>query len=104
MIRPMIYVLEKDIVTIARQLERPVVANNCPADGTTKRADMKSLLEQMEKDNPFLIERMQSAITNGIWQQYLIEPGRLLYPLLKRMTAARNKEELLCLPKSKAAP
>lgn len=78
LIRPMIYVLEKDIVTIARQLELPVVANNCPADGTTKRADMKSLLEQMEKDNPFLIERMQSAITNGIWQQYLIEPPSAL--------------------------
>lgn len=73
LIRPMIYVLEKDIVTIARQLDLPVVANNCPADGTTKRADMKTLLAQMEKDNPFLIERMQSAVTNGIWQQYLIE-------------------------------
>ena len=73
LIRPMIYVLEKDIITIARQLDLPVVANNCPADGTTKRADMKTLLAQMEKDNPFLIERMQSAVTNGIWQQYLIE-------------------------------
>lgn len=73
LIRPMIYVLEKDIITIARQLDLPVVANNCPADGTTKRADMKTLLAQMEKDNPFLIERMQSAVTNGIWQQYLVE-------------------------------
>ena len=69
----MIYVLEKDIITIARQLDLPVMANNCPADGTTKRADMKTLLAQMEKDNPFLIERMQSAVTNGIWQQYLVE-------------------------------
>lgn len=73
LIRPMIYVLEKDIITIARQLDLPVMANNCPADGTTKRADMKTLLAQMEKDNPFLIERMQSAVTNGIWQQYLVE-------------------------------
>ncbi len=79
LIRPMIYVLEKDIITIARQLDLPVVANNCPADGTTKRADMKTLLAQMEKDNPFLIERMQSAVTNGIWQQYLIEqPSNLI--------------------------
>lgn len=74
LIRPMIYVLEKDIITIAHALDLPVVANNCPADGVTKRTDMKNLLAQMEADNPFVIERMQSAITKGIWQRYLIAP------------------------------
>lgn len=83
LIRPMIYVLEEDIITIARQLELPVVSNNCPADGITKRADMKILLKHMGESNPFLIDRMQSAITNGIWQQYLVsEPKEVPVDIL----------------------
>lgn len=47
-IRPMIYVYEKDIITIARQLELPVIPNNCPADGVTKRHAMKEELSRLE--------------------------------------------------------
>ena len=73
-IRPMIYVLEKDIVAISNKLQLPIVKNNCPADGYTSRQDMKILLTQMEQNNPLVKERMQSAITASIWNQYLIEP------------------------------
>lgn len=73
LIRPMIYVHEDDIIACARKLELPIVVNNCPADGKTTRADMKGLLKQMQADNPLVMDRMQSAVTNGIWQQYRID-------------------------------
>lgn len=73
LIRPMVYVWEDDIISCAQKLALPVVTNNCPADGKTSRADMKNLLQQLKSGNPFVIERMQSAITNGIWRQYLVE-------------------------------
>jgi len=73
-IRPMLYVLEKDIITISNKLQLPIVKNNCPADGYTSRQDMKDLLTQMEQNNPLVKERMQSALTASIWNQYCIEP------------------------------
>ena len=46
-IRPMIYVPEKHIKGVARQLDLPIVKNPCPADGKTKRQDMKELLKTL---------------------------------------------------------
>lgn len=42
-IRPMIYVPEKHIIQLARKLELPIIHNPCPADGYTKRQEMKEL-------------------------------------------------------------
>ena len=72
MIRPMIYVLESDIIDISRKLELPIVINKCPADGHTSRQDMKDLLNLLSKDNPLVRQRMQSAMTTGLWQKYLV--------------------------------
>ena len=47
-IRPMIYVMERDIIHFSNYLELPIVKNNCPADGFTSRQDMKDLLAQLE--------------------------------------------------------
>ena len=71
-IRPMIYVQEKDIIRIGNDLQLPIVVNNCPADGYTSRQDMKNLITQMEAKNPLIRERMQSAMTNGIWAPYRV--------------------------------
>ena len=46
-IRPMIYLPEKHIKGVVRQLQLPVVKNPCPADGKTKRQDMKELLKTL---------------------------------------------------------
>ena len=72
LIRPMIYVLESDIIDISRKLELPIVINKCPADGHTSRQDMKDLLNLLSKDNPLVRQRMQSAMTTGLWQKYLV--------------------------------
>ncbi|MBE7015812.1 MAG: tRNA 2-thiocytidine(32) synthetase TtcA [Ruminococcaceae bacterium] len=67
-IRPMIYVREGDIKGVARRLELPVVASNCPVDGHTKREEVKNILATLDKSvNAGLKKRMFTAIqTSGI--------------------------------------
>lgn len=69
-IRPMVYVLENDIEKIAKQLDLPIVFNNCPANGKTKRENEKQLIKNLSKNNPALRHRMMSAITNKLWADY----------------------------------
>ena len=38
---------KKHIKGVARQLDLPIVKNPCPADGKTKRQDMKELLKTL---------------------------------------------------------
>lgn len=67
-LRPMIYVRERDIRGAARKYNFPVVKNPCPADKETKRQYMKELIRRLEKENyPGLRKRLFSAIcTSGI--------------------------------------
>ena len=83
-IRPMIYVHEKDIVSIAKKLELPVVPNNCPADGITKRHSMKEEMARLEAMNPTVKERMLHAITTSIWAPLMLpEEEQIMVPMKK---------------------
>lgn len=70
-IRPLIYAPEKVIVHYARRLDLPVVASPCPANGRTKREDMKELLDLICRRVPNARELMLSALRNteqyGLW-------------------------------------
>jgi len=66
-IRPLVFVYEKNISSIVNMLKIPVVVNNCPADGRTKRQEIKNLISQMETTNPLVKERIISAINNNLW-------------------------------------
>ncbi len=59
-IRPMIYIEEKDIAAFANK--NPVIHNPCPADKHTKRQYVKELIASIKKDVPFAKDRMLSAI------------------------------------------
>ncbi len=48
-IRPMIYVREGDIKGAARRLDFPIKPSGCPADGNTKRTDMKEIIADLDK-------------------------------------------------------
>ncbi len=48
-IRPMIYVREGDIKGAAKRLDFPVKPSGCPADGKTKRTDMKEIIADLDK-------------------------------------------------------
>lgn len=52
LIRPLIYLDERTIKTIANAKNLPVIANPCPASGATRRSDIKVLLDSMENIYP----------------------------------------------------
>lgn len=65
-IRPLIYVRECDIRSAVKRLEMPVLKSSCPADGNTKRAEIKNILATLDKSvNPGLKKRLFTAITSS---------------------------------------
>lgn len=85
-IRPMIYVYEKDIISIAKKLELPVVPNTCPADGITKRHSMKEEMVRLEAMNPTVKERMLHAITTSIWAPLMLpEEEQIMVPMKREL-------------------
>ncbi|MDO4618203.1 MAG: ATP-binding protein [Clostridia bacterium] len=65
-IRPMIYVREGDIKGAAVRHNFPVKKSGCPADGVTKRTDMKEIIKDLEKGTfPGLKKRLFTAISNS---------------------------------------
>ena len=63
-IRPLVYVRERQLVKFAEAAELPVIADNCPAcfSMPTQRQHMKLLLEQEEKSAPHLFANMLHAM------------------------------------------
>ena len=60
LIRPMIYLAEKDVAAFAKDL--PVVHNPCPANKHTQRENMKDLLKQLSAIRPGVTENFANAI------------------------------------------
>lgn len=72
LIRPLVYVDESRIVGFQNKYRLPVVKNLCPADGFTRREEMKQLVKEMNKRYPDYKERVFTAITQGglsDWEQ-----------------------------------
>lgn len=65
LIRPMIYMPEKDVRYFASKAELPVVKSTCPEDGETEREEMKKLLSALERQNKGLRYRIFGAIQRG---------------------------------------
>ena len=65
LIRPMIYMPEKDVAEFARKNQLPVINSPCPADKTTEREEMKQLLRSLERENKGLRYRIFGAICRG---------------------------------------
>ncbi len=65
-IRPLIYAREGDVRGVVRRYDVPVLHNPCPANGNTKRQDMKELIARLDKEtNPGLKKRLFTAIQNS---------------------------------------
>lgn len=74
-IRPMMYVDEADVIGFQNKYQLPVAKSPCPADGYTKRQYVKELLQQLNRENPGVKERMFAAVQNGEiagWPQRVI--------------------------------
>lgn len=65
LIRPMIYMPEKDIRYFASKAGLPVIPSPCPANGNTEREEMKKLLAALERQNRGLRYRIFGAIQRG---------------------------------------
>ena len=65
LIRPLLYMPEKDVRYFANKEKLPVVKSPCPADGNTERAEMKQLLTDLEHRYKGLRYRLFGAIQRG---------------------------------------
>ena len=68
-IRPLLYVSERDIKGYAKTAQLPIVHNPCPADGYTKRQEMKEYIEMKSKEDRYFKKRITNAIQTGIWKE-----------------------------------
>lgn len=65
LIRPLIYVPEAEIRGFEKKHVLPIAKNPCPIEGSTKREYVKTLLQQINLDNPGVKKRMFHAIKDG---------------------------------------
>ena len=72
-IRPMVYLPEKHIIHVVREMQMPIIPSPCPANGATEREEMKYLLDSLCKLYPNAREMMLSALQNeaqyGLWNK-----------------------------------
>lgn len=61
-IRPLIYVKERDVIGFVNKENIPVVKSPCPADKKTSRESIKQIFRQLNKENPGLKSRVFSAV------------------------------------------
>ena len=63
-IRPLVYVRERQTADFAREAALPVIKDNCPACFTmpTQRAHMKNLLADEERENKALFKSLLTAM------------------------------------------
>ena len=64
-IRPMIYVPEAEVKGFENKMQLPITKNPCPIDGSTKREYIKSLIKQLNTENPGVKKRLFHAIKKG---------------------------------------
>lgn len=64
LIRPMVYIEESMIKQAARLYNYPIIKNPCPADGHTKRQDIKDLIKKLDKDMPGFKKNLFGCLTN----------------------------------------
>ncbi len=76
LIRPMMYMPEKDVVYFANRTTLPVIKSPCPADKNTQRETVKRLLAEQERYNRGLKYRIFGAIIRSGIDGYK-DTGRL---------------------------
>ena len=65
LIRPLIYTPESIIKGAAKRLNLPVCKNPCPADGNTKRQEMKDFINNRSKTDRHFKDKIFHAITTS---------------------------------------
>lgn len=72
-IRPMVYIDEYMIKKAVKHYSYPIIKNPCPADGHTKRQEVKDLIKNLNGTFPNLKDKLFSALNNSdqlyIWNK-----------------------------------
>ena len=71
-IRPLVYLPESHVKHMTRVLDLPVVESPCPANGDTRRAEMKDLMRRLRQIYPDANERFLHALRQDrydLWQK-----------------------------------
>ena len=61
-IRPLLYVKEQQVRSAAAKLDLPIVHNPCPANGETRRQEVKELIESLSGRYPDLKQKLFGAM------------------------------------------
>lgn len=73
LIRPMVYIEERDARGFAKRHNLPIIENPCPANGHTKREEVKTLIDSLKKDIPSIKKNLFGSLTNtdqlSIWDR-----------------------------------
>ena len=77
LIRPMVFIEESQIRKAAAEYNFPVIKNPCPADGKTKREDMKNLIRSLDKTMPGFKKNLFKSLTNTdqmfVWDKEIVK-------------------------------
>ena len=76
LIRPLLYVREKETAAFVAENKLPVIVNPCPANGKTYRETMKGLIGDMNAIAPFAFDNIHGALMHP-------ERNNLIKPLQK---------------------
>ena len=71
-IRPLVYLPESHMKHMAKVLDLPLIQSPCPANGETRRAEMKDLLRRLRQIYPDANERFLHALQQDrydLWQK-----------------------------------
>ena len=71
-IRPLVYLPESHMKHMAKVLDLPLIQSRCPANGETRRAEMKDLMRRLRQIYPDANERFLHALRQDrydLWQK-----------------------------------
>ena len=96
-IRPLAYCQEKEVEKYAAEREFPIIpCNLCGSQPNLKRARVKRLLNELEKETPFIRSSILTALTN-VTGSHLLDPGlydfRNFEPLVKQIPSGHGSVE-----------
>ena len=96
-IRPLAYCQEKEITKYAEERQFPIIpCNLCGSQPNLKRARVKRLITELEKETPFIRSSIMTALTNVTGSHLLdnkLYDFRNFEPLIKRIPSGHGSVE-----------
>ena len=96
-IRPLAYCQEKEIVAYSEEQKFPIIpCNLCGSQPNLKRARVKRLINELEKETPYIRQTMMTALTNVTGSHLLdneLYDFRNFEPMIKAISAGHGSVE-----------